>query len=59
VTELSVAPRSVAAIRSAMASLDPSIARSAAHEALDAPTADRVREIAARELATRPAVATG
>jgi phosphoenolpyruvate-protein kinase (PTS system EI component) len=47
VTELSVAPRSVAAIRAAVAGFDPDVLRAIADEALAAPTADRVREIAA------------
>ena len=50
VTELSVAPRSVAAIRAAVAGFDPTVVRSVADEALAAPTADRVREIAAAGL---------
>jgi phosphoenolpyruvate-protein phosphotransferase len=50
VTELSVAPRSVAAIRTAVAGFDQTVVRSVADEALAAPTADRVREIAAAGL---------
>ena len=50
VTELSVAPRSVTAIRAAVAGFDPTVVRSVADEALAAPTADRVREIAAAGL---------
>ena len=46
VTELSVAPRSVATIRAAVAAFDPAVVRSVAEQALAAPTADRVREIA-------------
>ena len=46
VTELSVAPRSVARIRAAVATFDPETVRAAAAEALAAPTAARVREIA-------------
>ena len=46
VTELSVAPRSVATIRSAVASIDPVQARTVAEAALAAPTRARVREIA-------------
>jgi phosphoenolpyruvate-protein phosphotransferase len=46
VTELSVAPRSVEAIRAAVATFDPDAVRGLALEALDAPTATRVREIA-------------
>jgi len=52
VTELSVAPRSVAAIRSAVAGFDSAEVRAVAEEALAAPTADRVREIASRALAS-------
>jgi phosphoenolpyruvate-protein phosphotransferase len=52
VTELSVAPRSVAAIRSAVAAFDPATVRIIAREALAAPTASLVREIAARGLAS-------
>jgi phosphocarrier protein FPr len=51
VTELSVAPRSVAATRAAVAGFDPVALRSIADEALEAPTAERVREIATRGLA--------
>jgi phosphoenolpyruvate-protein kinase (PTS system EI component) len=51
VTELSVAPRSVAATRAAVAGFDPVAIRSIADEALEAPTAERVREIATRGLA--------
>jgi phosphocarrier protein FPr len=46
VTELSVAPKSVAAIRAAVATFDPDAVRDLAAEALDAPTSIRVREIA-------------
>jgi multiphosphoryl transfer protein len=46
VTELSVAPRSVAAIRAAVATFDPDAVRRLADEALGAPTSSRVREIA-------------
>jgi multiphosphoryl transfer protein len=46
VTELSVAPRSVPAIRAAVATFDPDTVRRLAAEALLAPTAARVREIA-------------
>jgi phosphotransferase system enzyme I (PtsI) len=46
VTELSVAPRSIAAIRAAVAGFDPETVRTLANEALAAPTAERVREIA-------------
>jgi multiphosphoryl transfer protein len=46
VTELSVAPQSVAAIRAAVATFDPDAVRGLAAEALDAPTSIRVREIA-------------
>jgi multiphosphoryl transfer protein len=46
VTELSVAPRAVAAIRAAVATFDPDRVRRLAEEALQAPTAVRVREIA-------------
>ena len=46
VTELSVAPRSVAAIRAAVAAFDPETVRGLADEALQAPTVARVREIA-------------
>jgi multiphosphoryl transfer protein len=46
VTELSVAPKSVAAIRAAVATFDPIGIRDLAAEALDAPTSIRVREIA-------------
>jgi phosphoenolpyruvate-protein phosphotransferase len=46
VTELSVAPKSVAAIRAAVATFDPDAVRDLAAEALDAPTSTRVREIA-------------
>jgi phosphoenolpyruvate-protein kinase (PTS system EI component) len=52
VTELSVAPRSVGALRSAVAGLEPATIRSIAEEALAAPTAERVREIASRGLGT-------
>ena len=52
VTELSVAPRSVGALRSAVAGFDPATIRSIAEEALAAPTAQRVREIASRRLGT-------
>jgi phosphoenolpyruvate-protein phosphotransferase len=48
VTELSVAPRSIAAIRAAVAGFDPETVRAVANEALAAPTAERVREIASR-----------
>jgi phosphoenolpyruvate-protein phosphotransferase len=51
VTELSVAPRSVAATRAAVAGFDPVAIRSIADEALHAPTAELVREIATRGLA--------
>jgi phosphocarrier protein FPr len=51
VTELSVAPRSVAATRAAVAGFDPVAIRSIADEALAAPTAEQVREIATRGLA--------
>ena len=50
VTELSVAPRSVAALRAAVAGFDPATIRSLAEQALAAPTADRVREIASTGL---------
>jgi len=50
VRELSVAPRSVAVIRTAVAGFDPTVVRSVADAALAAPTADRVREIAAAGL---------
>jgi phosphoenolpyruvate-protein kinase (PTS system EI component) len=50
VTELSVAPRSVAALRSAVAAFEPATIRAIAEEALAAPTADRVREIASSGL---------
>jgi phosphocarrier protein FPr len=46
VTELSVAPRSIAAIRAAVATFDPDAVRRLAAEALDAPTSTMVREIA-------------
>jgi phosphoenolpyruvate-protein phosphotransferase len=52
VTELSVAPRSVGALRSAVAGFEPATIRSIAEEALAAPTAERVREIASRGLGT-------
>jgi len=51
VTELSVAPRSVAATRAAVAGFDRVTIRSIADEALKVPTAERVREIATRGLA--------
>jgi len=51
VTELSVAPRSVAAIRAAVAGFDPDAIRSLAREALAAPTAERIREIASTAIA--------
>jgi phosphoenolpyruvate-protein kinase (PTS system EI component) len=51
VTELSVAPRSIAAIRAAVAGFDPDVVRSIANEALAAPTAERVREIASMGIA--------
>ena len=51
VTELSVAPRSVAALRAAVAGFDPATIRSVAEQVLAAPTADRVREIASAGLA--------
>ena len=50
VTELSVAPRSVAALRSAVAAFEPAMIRAIAEEALAAPNAERVREIASRGL---------
>jgi phosphoenolpyruvate-protein phosphotransferase len=59
VTELSVAPRSVAALRAAVAGFDPATIRSLATEALAAPTADRVREIASHAVASRTALADG
>jgi phosphoenolpyruvate-protein phosphotransferase len=59
VTELSVAPRSVGAIRSAVAAFDPATVRSIASEALAAPTAHRVREIASRGLASGAGLAGG
>jgi phosphoenolpyruvate-protein kinase (PTS system EI component) len=46
VTELSVAPHSVAAIRAAVATFDPDTVRGLAAEVLEAPTSTRVREIA-------------
>jgi multiphosphoryl transfer protein len=51
VTELSVAPRSVGALRSAVAGFEPTTIHAIAQEALAAPTAERVREIASRGLA--------
>ena len=57
VTELSVAPRSVAATRAAVAGFDPVAIRSVANQALEAPTAERVREIAVQGLANGAAVA--
>jgi phosphocarrier protein FPr len=51
VTELSVAPRSIAAIRAAVAGFDPEAVRSLANETLVAPTAERVREIASAGIA--------
>jgi phosphoenolpyruvate-protein phosphotransferase len=51
VSELSVAPRSVAAIRSAVATFDVVAVRSIADEALTASTADEVRQIVARGMA--------
>jgi phosphotransferase system enzyme I (PtsI) len=50
VTELSVAPRSVAALRSAVAAFEPATIRAIAEEALAGATAERVREIASRGL---------
>ena len=50
VTELSVAPRSVAALRAAVAAFDPATLRAVALRALAASTADEVRAIAASEL---------
>jgi phosphocarrier protein FPr len=51
VTELSVAPRSIAAIRAAVREFEPEVVRSLASEALAAPTAERVREIASAAMA--------
>lgn len=52
VTELSVAPRSVGGLRSAVAGFDPATIRSIAEEALAASTAQQVREIASNGLGT-------
>ena len=46
VTELSVAPRSIAAIRAAVREFVPDVVRALATDALAAPTAERVREMA-------------
>jgi phosphocarrier protein FPr len=51
VTELSVAPRSIAAIRAAVREFEPEVVRSLASDALAAPTAERVREIASAAMA--------
>jgi phosphoenolpyruvate-protein kinase (PTS system EI component) len=50
VTELSVAPRSVAALRAAVATYDSATLRALAIQALAAPTADEVRAIASTGL---------
>ena len=50
VTELSVGPRAVAAIRDAVACFDPETVRAVAAETLTATTSDEVRQIAARGL---------
>jgi phosphoenolpyruvate-protein phosphotransferase len=50
VTELSVAPRSVAALRAAVATFDPASVRAVAERAVAASTADEVRAIASRGL---------
>jgi phosphoenolpyruvate-protein phosphotransferase len=60
VTELSVAPRSVGGIRTVAGAFDPTTVRRVADEALAAPTADRVREIASTGLAPMvPLTASG
>jgi phosphoenolpyruvate-protein kinase (PTS system EI component) len=50
VTELSVAPRSVAALRAAVATFDPPTVRAVANRVLAASTADEVRAIASTGL---------
>jgi phosphoenolpyruvate-protein phosphotransferase len=57
VTELSVAPRSIAGIRAAVARLDPATIRAVADEVLAASTTHQVREIAERAFAAGPPVA--
>jgi multiphosphoryl transfer protein len=59
VTELSVAPRAIASIRAAVAGFDPEIVRAMADEALAAPSASRVREIAAAGYARMVPLAAG
>lgn len=56
VDELSVTPRSIAAVRATLAGLDPAVAGDAATEALAASTVGAVRQIAAR---LRPPAAAG
>jgi phosphoenolpyruvate-protein phosphotransferase len=57
VTELSVAPRSVRAIRAAVAGFDPAMVRNVATDALTAGTAAEVREVASRALAEEAPIA--
>ena len=59
VTELSVAPRSVGALRSAVAGFDPATIRAIAEAALAAPTAARVRAIASKGLGAAIGLAGG
>ena len=58
VTELSVAPRSVAAIRAAVATFDPTTVRAVAARALAASTADEVRSIATTGLGETESLAS-